>query len=1004
MSVTPGKGRMSAIPTPGKSSIPTPGLRPRSTSSAGQRPSVAGQDDDYAARAFQDAIRANDPAQHRGSRTSDISIASSQLSPSSSTSSVFNGARSLSAGIRPSSSASSSSAVSAGRTPSAKAPLTRPPSRTSDVFARSASRAGRGFDVGDNVRIESLGFEGILRYLGEIDGKPGMWAGVELSGGFAGKGKNNGSVAGKQYFTCPPNCGVFVASTKLSAATVGMSRPSSVASVRSGRMTPSFSASGRMTPSALPSMGNGRKTPSISNGRVTPSISNGRVTPSISNGRVTPAASMGRKTPSLQTPSARPRPSASTARGLVTPVRTTNMPTNITPGSRAAKYVGMTAKQLAGTTPGSPKRAAGAMSPTRPTGFGSPVQPPRQLSSPTRNSPFNTPKALGSRPSGIGMGLPTSTTPSKSRPSFSNTPRARIPSAIAMPPPPSPSNTTLSSRSVSLNGPQTPVDAPLMSDLELNNKLISERIAALSSSKTPSSPRPDSRVSTADSAHVLELQTQVERLQARLVASEDENKRLLTRAEGAEREASSRIESLVAERDRNASRVTELETAARTAERTLAERTTQMEALQRAAEQAKNEVEKVRTEGETKLRDVQHKLEDKETLVTQLKEALDERAGEQSNSDAQIKAKNAEIALLESRVTAVSTEFEDARRDLNAHIDELRRAGQEMVALYEERLSVADTKRLRPLQKSTTRCSASRCSTCRSGLPPSKMTSRTPARRTSARRPQCTTASSGTRSGRRRSARSLLKDGRRSTLCASRRRKPVFVSRSSRRLSGRTPLRSRTHERRLKRSETRLLTLRGWLRPPRMPLPTSSTSWLRGRTASVHGSRRRLQSSSTSLRSPRHSRPAVPTCMPLRTSSTRSRKTGRHFNNRSSARRPSLRTSVLSSRSCGLLPTSAPPSWIPSARSSTAKAPSTGMSSRRPLLRPPSMTSPSLGMRSPVSSISCNSCRRRTMRLPSGARCSSPRTSSCSRRRSSSVRSSRFSKKTSSGALRARKR
>ena len=64
------------------------------------------------------------------------------------------------------------------------------------MFARSVSRSGRPFEVGDNVRIESLGFEGVLRYLGEIDGKPGMWAGVELSGGFAGKGKNNGSVAG----------------------------------------------------------------------------------------------------------------------------------------------------------------------------------------------------------------------------------------------------------------------------------------------------------------------------------------------------------------------------------------------------------------------------------------------------------------------------------------------------------------------------------------------------------------------------------------------------------------------------------------------------------------------------------------------------------------------------------------------------------------------------------------------------------------------------------------
>lgn len=64
------------------------------------------------------------------------------------------------------------------------------------MFVRSVSRAARDFDVGDNVRIESLGFEGVLKYLGEIDGKSGMWAGVELSGGFAGKGKNNGSVAG----------------------------------------------------------------------------------------------------------------------------------------------------------------------------------------------------------------------------------------------------------------------------------------------------------------------------------------------------------------------------------------------------------------------------------------------------------------------------------------------------------------------------------------------------------------------------------------------------------------------------------------------------------------------------------------------------------------------------------------------------------------------------------------------------------------------------------------
>jgi dynactin complex subunit len=35
-----------------------------------------------------------------------------------------------------------------------------------------------------------------LRYIGEIDGKAGVWAGVELREGFAGKGKNNGTVNG----------------------------------------------------------------------------------------------------------------------------------------------------------------------------------------------------------------------------------------------------------------------------------------------------------------------------------------------------------------------------------------------------------------------------------------------------------------------------------------------------------------------------------------------------------------------------------------------------------------------------------------------------------------------------------------------------------------------------------------------------------------------------------------------------------------------------------------
>ena len=190
MSTTPGKPRQSGIPTPGRpSAIPTPG-RSRASSSANNYPPVS-SDVEYMSRAFADAIKANDPAQHRGGRTSDVS--SLQSSPPSSV--VQSGRRSVAG--RPSSVSSSSSAAPPKSTlVRSRTPTARPASRQSDVFGRSVSRVGRAFEAGDNVRIESLGFEGTLRYLGEIDGKSGLFAGVELGGGFAGHGKNDGTVNG----------------------------------------------------------------------------------------------------------------------------------------------------------------------------------------------------------------------------------------------------------------------------------------------------------------------------------------------------------------------------------------------------------------------------------------------------------------------------------------------------------------------------------------------------------------------------------------------------------------------------------------------------------------------------------------------------------------------------------------------------------------------------------------------------------------------------------------
>ena len=202
---TPAKGRVSGIPTPGRGTgIPTPG-RARASSSAGHYSSAVPEDDEYIARSFQEAIRANDPANHRTSTMSasisNPGAAVSSLSPQE-PGVTFPVGRPRSSLSRPASAASSSSAISSSlsRSTASSKPKQlagpRPSSRASDVF-RSSSRISRGkYDIGDSVRIPSYDLEGIIRYIGPIEGKSGIYAGVELHAGYTGKGKNNGTVKG----------------------------------------------------------------------------------------------------------------------------------------------------------------------------------------------------------------------------------------------------------------------------------------------------------------------------------------------------------------------------------------------------------------------------------------------------------------------------------------------------------------------------------------------------------------------------------------------------------------------------------------------------------------------------------------------------------------------------------------------------------------------------------------------------------------------------------------
>ncbi|OJD21994.1 hypothetical protein ACJ73_06661 [Blastomyces percursus] len=64
--------------------------------------------------------------------------------------------------------------------------------------------------VGDLVNVPG-GMYGTVKFLGPVAGKPGRFAGVELAPEHAGRGKNNGDVEGRTYFTTSqPGSGIFV--------------------------------------------------------------------------------------------------------------------------------------------------------------------------------------------------------------------------------------------------------------------------------------------------------------------------------------------------------------------------------------------------------------------------------------------------------------------------------------------------------------------------------------------------------------------------------------------------------------------------------------------------------------------------------------------------------------------------------------------------------------------------------------------------------------------------
>ncbi|XP_061824430.1 CAP-Gly domain-containing linker protein 4 isoform X2 [Nerophis lumbriciformis] len=135
-------------------------------------------------------------------------------------------------------SSSTSSTIAAPKETSKRSPVTRSRSNphrqrwnTLSGGSRSVSGNTAGtvsssdcqvrLHVGMQVLLNSANEMASIRYLGIADFAPGLWLGLELRGP---KGKNDGSVGGRRYFTCRPGCGMLVRPSRVTYHGINGSR------------------------------------------------------------------------------------------------------------------------------------------------------------------------------------------------------------------------------------------------------------------------------------------------------------------------------------------------------------------------------------------------------------------------------------------------------------------------------------------------------------------------------------------------------------------------------------------------------------------------------------------------------------------------------------------------------------------------------------------------------------------------------------------------------------
>ncbi|XP_062605399.1 LOW QUALITY PROTEIN: dynactin subunit 1-like [Saccostrea cucullata] len=128
---------------------------------------------------------------------------------------------------------------------------------------------GKSVKVGTRVELTDKGLVGSVAYVGTTLFSSGKWIGVVLD---EEKGKNNGTVQGKTYFTCDPNHGIFVRQSQITildegpgqktpVSTPASKLPSTSSAKKSALRPPSYA--GKSSENLAELSGTPKKAPSV---------------------------------------------------------------------------------------------------------------------------------------------------------------------------------------------------------------------------------------------------------------------------------------------------------------------------------------------------------------------------------------------------------------------------------------------------------------------------------------------------------------------------------------------------------------------------------------------------------------------------------------------------------------------------------------------------------------------------------------------------------------------